>query len=160
MVEGRRVTGVCRMGKRIVIALQGELFVLFHLMVAGWLRWRRQGAIRCVRNLARSLHSGLWVNTRLGHARTRKDMLLPVEFFIVVAATLIFVGFLRLYASHRRAEIESKQVITIPPKRRERRLRKRRLRTDRRSCIRLDADRRQNGGRRGSDRWEGSRARF
>ena len=44
MVEGSRVTGVRRMGKRIVIALQGELFLLFHLMVAGRLRWRRQGA--------------------------------------------------------------------------------------------------------------------
>jgi hypothetical protein len=87
-------------------------------------------------------------------------MLLPVEFFIVVAATLIFVGFVRLYVGHRRAEIENKQAITIPPKRRERRLRKRRLRTDRRACIRLDPDRRQSGGRRGSDQWEGSRARF
>ena len=36
-------------------------------------------------------------------------MLLPVEFFIVAAATLIFVGFVRLYASHKRTEIESKQ---------------------------------------------------
>ncbi|MEE9595955.1 MAG: DNA-formamidopyrimidine glycosylase family protein, partial [Acidiferrobacterales bacterium] len=44
MVEGTRVTGVRRMGKRIVIALQGELFLLFHLMVAGRLRWHRQGA--------------------------------------------------------------------------------------------------------------------
>jgi formamidopyrimidine-DNA glycosylase len=35
MVEGTQVTGVRRMGKRIVIALQGELFLLFHLMVAG-----------------------------------------------------------------------------------------------------------------------------
>ncbi len=87
-------------------------------------------------------------------------MLLPVEFFIVVAATLIFVGFLRLYASHRRAEIESKQVITIPPKRRERRLRKRRVWTDRRACVRVDPDRRDSGGRRGADQWEGSRARF
>ena len=44
MVEGRRVTGVRRMGKRIVIAMEEELFLLFHLMVAGRLRWRRQGA--------------------------------------------------------------------------------------------------------------------
>lgn len=87
-------------------------------------------------------------------------MFLRAEFFIVIAATLIFVGFLRVYASHKRTEIESKQAITIPPKRRERRLRKRRLRADRRACIRLDADRRQHGGRRGADQWEGSRARF
>ena len=32
MVEGTQVTGVRRMGKRIVIALRGELFLLFHLM--------------------------------------------------------------------------------------------------------------------------------
>ncbi len=82
-------------------------------------------------------------------------MVLPVELLIVVAATLIFLGFVRLYASHRRAEIESKQAITIPPKRRERR-----LRPDRRACIRLESDRRQNGGRRRPYQWEGYRARF
>ena len=87
-------------------------------------------------------------------------MVLPVVLFIVVAATLIFLGFMRLYASHKRAEIESKQAITIPPKRRERRLRKRRLRTDRRACIRLESDRRQDGGRRRPDQWEGYRGRF
>ena len=44
IVEGTQVTGVRRMGKRIVIALQGELFLLFYLMVAGRWRWCRQGA--------------------------------------------------------------------------------------------------------------------
>ncbi len=87
-------------------------------------------------------------------------MALPVEWLIVAAATLIFLGSVRLYASHRRAEMESKQAITIAPKRPERRLRKRRLRTDRRACIRLESDRRQSGGRRRSDQWEGYRARF
>jgi|LKGT01.1.fsa_nt_gi hypothetical protein len=87
-------------------------------------------------------------------------MVLPVEWLIVAAATLIFLGSVRLYASHRRAEMESKQAITLPPKRPERRLRNRRLRTDRRACIRLESDRRQNGGRRRSDQWEGYRARF
>src|SRR5512139_2593205 len=38
-VEGRKVTGVQRMGKRIVIALEGDLFLVLHLMVAGRLRW-------------------------------------------------------------------------------------------------------------------------
>jgi formamidopyrimidine-DNA glycosylase len=37
--EGRRVTGVRRLGKRIVLALEGELFLVLHLMVAGRLRW-------------------------------------------------------------------------------------------------------------------------
>ena len=38
--EGRRVTGVRRMGKRIVFALEDDLFLVLHLMVAGRLRWR------------------------------------------------------------------------------------------------------------------------
>ena len=42
--EGRRVTGVERLGKRIVIALEGELFLVLHLMIAGRLRWLAAGA--------------------------------------------------------------------------------------------------------------------
>jgi formamidopyrimidine-DNA glycosylase len=42
--EGRRVAGVRRMGKRIVWALEGDLFLLIHLMIAGRLRWRPTGA--------------------------------------------------------------------------------------------------------------------
>jgi len=38
-VEGRRVIGVRRIGKRIVIALEGDMFLVLHLMVAGRLRW-------------------------------------------------------------------------------------------------------------------------
>jgi formamidopyrimidine-DNA glycosylase len=38
--EGRRVTGVRRMGKRIVFEMEGDLFLVLHLMVAGRLRWR------------------------------------------------------------------------------------------------------------------------
>jgi formamidopyrimidine-DNA glycosylase len=37
--RGRRVTAVRRLGKRIVIALEGELFLVLHLMIAGRLRW-------------------------------------------------------------------------------------------------------------------------
>ena len=43
-VVGRTVTGVRRLGKRIVIALEGELFVLIHLMIAGRLHWKDAGA--------------------------------------------------------------------------------------------------------------------
>jgi formamidopyrimidine-DNA glycosylase len=39
-VEGRRVVALRRIGKRIVIQLEGELFVVIHLMIAGRLRWR------------------------------------------------------------------------------------------------------------------------
>jgi formamidopyrimidine-DNA glycosylase len=42
-VEGRRVTGLRRVGKRIVIGLEGELFVVLHLMIAGRLRWSVAG---------------------------------------------------------------------------------------------------------------------
>jgi formamidopyrimidine-DNA glycosylase len=42
--EGRKVAGVRRMGKRIVIALEGDLFIVLHLMIAGRLRWFEKGA--------------------------------------------------------------------------------------------------------------------
>src|SRR5881628_2199348 len=38
--EGRRVVGLRRLGKRIVFELEGELFLVFHLMIAGRFRWR------------------------------------------------------------------------------------------------------------------------
>ncbi|MGH7277456.1 MAG: Fpg/Nei family DNA glycosylase [Candidatus Rokuibacteriota bacterium] len=41
---GRMVTGLRRVGKRIVVALDGGLFVVFHLMIAGRLHWRPPGA--------------------------------------------------------------------------------------------------------------------
>ena len=41
--HGRVVTGVRRVGKRIVVALAGELFLVLHLMIAGRLRWRPAG---------------------------------------------------------------------------------------------------------------------
>jgi formamidopyrimidine-DNA glycosylase len=37
--EGRTVVGVERIGKRIVVALDGDLFLVVHLMIAGRLRW-------------------------------------------------------------------------------------------------------------------------
>ncbi len=42
--EGRAVVGVERLGKRVVLALDGELFVVIHLMVAGRLKWLAAGA--------------------------------------------------------------------------------------------------------------------
>ena len=41
---GRRVTALRRMGKRIVFALDEDLFVVVHLMIAGRFRWRDRGA--------------------------------------------------------------------------------------------------------------------
>ena len=37
---GKRVLGLRRVGKRLVLALEGELFLVLHLMVAGRLHWR------------------------------------------------------------------------------------------------------------------------
>ena len=42
--EGKEVVGVSRIGKRIVIALEGELFLVLHLMIAGRLRWLEKDA--------------------------------------------------------------------------------------------------------------------
>ncbi len=41
---GRVVTGLSRLGKRIVIALDGDLFLVLHLMIAGRLHWKSAGA--------------------------------------------------------------------------------------------------------------------
>lgn len=42
--EGRRVSALRRMGKRIVFAFDDDLFMVVHLMIAGRLRWRERGA--------------------------------------------------------------------------------------------------------------------
>ena len=42
-VESQRVVGVERLGKLIVFAFEGELFVVVHLMIAGRLRWLAPG---------------------------------------------------------------------------------------------------------------------
>jgi formamidopyrimidine-DNA glycosylase len=41
---GRRLEGARRLGKRIVLDLGEELFLVVHLMIAGRLRWRERGA--------------------------------------------------------------------------------------------------------------------
>jgi len=41
--EGQRVNAVRRLGKRIVIALESDLFLVMHLMIAGRLRWLEAG---------------------------------------------------------------------------------------------------------------------
>jgi formamidopyrimidine-DNA glycosylase len=41
--EGKRVTGVRRIGKRIVLELEDDLFLMIHLMIAGRLRWLPAG---------------------------------------------------------------------------------------------------------------------
>ena len=46
--HGRRVTALRRIGKRIVLALEDELFLVVHLMIAGRLQWR-DGTARLAR---------------------------------------------------------------------------------------------------------------
>jgi formamidopyrimidine-DNA glycosylase len=41
--EGRTVVGLRRIGKRIVWEMEGKLFLVFHLMIAGRFKWRPEG---------------------------------------------------------------------------------------------------------------------
>jgi len=43
VANGKRVTKLRRIGKRIIIGLEDDLFLVFHLMIAGRLRWRPPG---------------------------------------------------------------------------------------------------------------------
>jgi formamidopyrimidine-DNA glycosylase len=42
--EGRAVVALRRIGKRIVFAVEGGLFLVLHLMISGRLHWRKRGA--------------------------------------------------------------------------------------------------------------------
>jgi len=41
---GKTVTGLRRLGKRIVWAMEDQIFLVFHLMIAGRFKWRKRGA--------------------------------------------------------------------------------------------------------------------
>jgi formamidopyrimidine-DNA glycosylase len=43
-VAGHPVTGLRRLGKRVVVALDDDLFLVIHLMIAGRLHWKPKGA--------------------------------------------------------------------------------------------------------------------
>ena len=43
-LSGKRVTGIRRMGKRIVFELEDDFFVVIHLMIAGRFRWKPPGS--------------------------------------------------------------------------------------------------------------------
>ena len=43
-VDGKKIVCLRRIGKRIVFELEGTLFVVLHLMIAGRLRWLDRGA--------------------------------------------------------------------------------------------------------------------
>ena len=42
-LSGKKVVGVRRMGKRIVIVLEGDFFIVIHLMIAGRFKWLAAG---------------------------------------------------------------------------------------------------------------------
>jgi formamidopyrimidine-DNA glycosylase len=41
--EGRKVVGLRRLGKRIIWEMEGGIFLVFHLMIAGRFKWRPEG---------------------------------------------------------------------------------------------------------------------
>ncbi|MFT4623340.1 MAG: formamidopyrimidine-DNA glycosylase [Myxococcota bacterium] len=50
-VAGSTVHGVKRLGKRLILELDDDLFLVVHLMVAGRLRWKRAGIKQTGRNI-------------------------------------------------------------------------------------------------------------
>src|SRR2546425_822703 len=45
-IEGRKITGLRRLGKRIAFGFENQLWLVLHLMIAGRLHWREAGAQR------------------------------------------------------------------------------------------------------------------
>jgi formamidopyrimidine-DNA glycosylase len=70
-VEGRTVRGLRRIGKRIAIGVDGDLWLVLHLMIAGRLHWRPHGAKLSGRNNLAALDfpSGTLVLTEAGSKR-------------------------------------------------------------------------------------------
>jgi formamidopyrimidine-DNA glycosylase len=69
--EGRSVTGLRRIGKRIAIGVEGELWLVLHLMIAGRLHWRPRQAKLAGRQalLALDFPGGTLVLTEAGSKR-------------------------------------------------------------------------------------------
>jgi formamidopyrimidine-DNA glycosylase len=42
-VEGKTVVQICRLGKRICIGMDNDIWLVLHLMIAGRLHWRKRG---------------------------------------------------------------------------------------------------------------------
>jgi formamidopyrimidine-DNA glycosylase len=68
--HGKRVTALRRIGKRIVIALEDQLFLVIHLMIAGRLQWRAGAAKLARRTLATFVFdAGTLILTEAGTTR-------------------------------------------------------------------------------------------
>ena len=70
-IEGRRVVALRRLGKRVVVEADGELFLVFHLMIAGRFRWKPPGAAipGKVGLLALDFENGTLILTEAGSKR-------------------------------------------------------------------------------------------
>lgn len=70
-VDGRTVRDVRRIGKRIAIGIDGDLWLVLHLMIAGRLHWKPRGAkLAGKRDLAAfDFHNGSLVLTEAGTKR-------------------------------------------------------------------------------------------
>ena len=78
-IEGRTVQGVERLGKRVVLAFDGELLLVVHLMIAGRLRWLAPGTKLPGKLALASLEfdHGLLVLTEAGTTRRASIHLVP-----------------------------------------------------------------------------------
>ncbi len=81
MAEGRSVCALRRVGKRLAIGLQGDLWLVFHLMIAGRLHWSARGTAPLKRAaLARlDFTSGTLTLTEAGSKRRASLHLLEGE---------------------------------------------------------------------------------
>ncbi len=70
-VHGRTVTGLRRLGKRLVFELDGDLFLVLHLMIAGRLHWKARGTVMTGRRAlaAFDFQSGSLMLTEAGSKR-------------------------------------------------------------------------------------------
>lgn len=50
-IEGRKILDLSRLGKRIVWRMEGELYVVIHLMIAGRLQWKDQPGVAIPRKV-------------------------------------------------------------------------------------------------------------
>ena len=69
--KGREVVALRRLGKRIAMGLEGDLWLVLHLMIAGRLHWRAPGAPLNSRNalMALDFEAGSLVLTEAGSKR-------------------------------------------------------------------------------------------
>jgi formamidopyrimidine-DNA glycosylase len=69
--HGRKVRGLRRLGKRIAIGLEGDYWLVLHLMIAGRLHWKKKGTAPAGRNALAAFHftSGTLTLTEAGTQR-------------------------------------------------------------------------------------------